>query len=121
MNASATTCFRVAYRPLLMLKEKRTFSLKKKFTATPRAEGRTLGQESKRNKWREARREVPFMPDCDLEPESDLLLPTRHAAGISRAKPLASITLLSIFLPIDTFFRKMIVRGVERPIVAAKH
>jgi hypothetical protein len=24
-------------------------------------------------------------------------------------------------LPIDTFFRKMIVRGVERPIVAAKH
>jgi hypothetical protein len=34
---------------------------------------------------------------------------------------LASITLLSIFLPIDTFFRKMIVRGVERPIVAAKH
>jgi hypothetical protein len=41
--------------------------------------------------------------------------------GISRAKPLASITLLSVFLPIDTFFRKMIVRGVERPIVAAKH
>jgi hypothetical protein len=34
---------------------------------------------------------------------------------------LASITLLSIFLPIDTFFRKMILRGVERPIVAAKH
>jgi len=34
---------------------------------------------------------------------------------------LASITLLSVFLPIDTFFRKMIVRGVERPIVAAKH
>jgi hypothetical protein len=34
---------------------------------------------------------------------------------------LTSITLLSVFLPIDTFFRKMIVRGVERPIVAAKH
>jgi hypothetical protein len=37
------------------------------------------------------------------------------------ARSVASITLLSIFLPIDTFFRKMILRGVERPIVAAKH
>ena len=25
------------------------------------------GQASKRNKWREARREAPFMPDCDLD------------------------------------------------------
>jgi hypothetical protein len=30
----------------------------------------SLGQESKRNKWREARREAPFMPDCDLDPSS---------------------------------------------------
>jgi hypothetical protein len=42
-------------------------------------------------------------------------------AAEQSGKVPASITLLSIFLPIDTFFRKMILRGVERPIVAAKH
>ena len=47
---------------------------------------------------------------------------TRDEVGTSRAtSQLASITLLSISLPNGTFFRKMIVRGVERPIVAAKH
>ena len=33
---------------------------------------------------------------------------------------LASITLLSIFLPSEEVFRTMIGRGVERPIVEAK-
>jgi hypothetical protein len=28
---------------------------------------RNVVQESKRNKWRVARREAPFMPACDLE------------------------------------------------------
>ena len=32
-----------------------------------------------------------------------------------------AITLLSICLPFNMFFCKIIVRGVERPIVAAKH
>jgi hypothetical protein len=45
----------------------------------------------------------------------------RKTGVLARYPFLASITLLSIFLPIDTFFRKMILRGVERPIVAAKH
>ena len=34
---------------------------------------------------------------------------------------LASITLLSIFLRAARFFRRIVGRGVERPIVAAKH
>ena len=35
--------------------------------------------------------------------------------------PLASITLLSIFLLSGTIFRNILGRGVERPIVAAEH
>jgi hypothetical protein len=34
---------------------------------------------------------------------------------------VASITLLSICLPAVRFFRRIVGRGVERPIVAAKH
>jgi hypothetical protein len=75
MNASTTTFLRLT--ATAAIEDKRTFSLKKKSTATPSAEGGALGQESKRNKWREARREAPFMPDCDLDTELLLLLATR--------------------------------------------
>jgi hypothetical protein len=44
-----------------------------------------------------------------------------HLKGYQGQSPwLASITLLSIFLPSEEVFRTMIGRGVERPIVEAK-
>jgi len=91
MNASATKLApKAGSQPLRLQKDKKTFSLKKKFTATPEQKVGLWVNESKRNKWREARREAPFMPDCDLEPKPHLLLPTRNTARISRAKPLPS-------------------------------
>jgi putative transposase len=47
--------------------EKRTTFSKEKVTANPLCRRWSEGQASKRNKWREARREAPFMPDCDLD------------------------------------------------------
>jgi len=47
--------------------EKGTTFSKEKVTANPLCRRRSEGQESKRNKWREARREAPFMPACDLD------------------------------------------------------
>jgi transposase InsO family protein len=47
--------------------EKKTTFSNEKVTATLCAEGGAKVKESKRNKWREARREAPFMPDCDLD------------------------------------------------------
>ena len=75
MNASATTRF-LNLQPLLPQKEKKNFFFEEKVYSYRPAEGGALGQESKRNKWREARREAPFMPDCDLDPELRLLLTT---------------------------------------------
>jgi hypothetical protein len=46
-------------------------------------------------------------------------LPASQGKTISQ-QALASITLLSIFLPSEEVFRTMIGRGVERPIVEAK-
>jgi hypothetical protein len=79
MNASATTCVpsHACEQRLLLWKEKRTFFFEEKVYSYLPAEGGALGQESKRNKWREARREAPFMPDCDLDTELLLLLATR--------------------------------------------
>ena len=46
--------------------KKATFSTEK-VTVTLPAEGGAKVKQSKRNKWRAARREAPFMPDCDLD------------------------------------------------------
>ncbi len=63
--------YEAAYRP----KEKTTFS-PEKVTATLPAEGETKVKVSKRNKWRVARREAPFMPDCDLDRSATFCLQT---------------------------------------------
>ena len=46
---------------------------------------------------------------------------TGSASLPSRRHRLTSITVLSISLPAARFFRRIVGRGVERPIVAAKH
>jgi putative transposase len=47
--------------------EKRTNFFERKSYSYPLRRRWSEGQASKRNKWREARREAPFMPDCDLD------------------------------------------------------
>jgi hypothetical protein len=48
-------------------KEKKTTFSAEKVTVTLSAGGGVKVKESKRNKWRAARREAPFVPDCDLD------------------------------------------------------
>src|SRR5260221_611065 len=55
---------RASLKPAIV-KEETTFSKEK--CQLPFFRMRNVVQESKRNKWRVARRELPFMPACDLE------------------------------------------------------
>src|SRR5260221_11588331 len=55
---------RASLKPAIV-KEETTFSKEK--CQLPFFRMRNVGQESKRNKWRQARRELAFMPACDLE------------------------------------------------------
>src|SRR5208283_2197755 len=79
----------VAILQRLLTKEKRTFFFEKKFTATPSRRW-SFGQESKRNKWREARREAPFMPDCDLDQSSTFCSQRPMPTGYQGRSPCLS-------------------------------
>jgi transposase InsO family protein len=60
-------------------KEKKTTFSAEKVTVTLSAGGGVKVKESKRNKWRAARREAPFMPDCDLDRSATFCLqPTQN-------------------------------------------
>ena len=68
------------WHPLRLQKEKKNFFFEEKVYSYPRAEGRALAQESKRNKWREARREVPLPGSA---PDSSKGAPTDPDAPVS--------------------------------------